>query len=107
MTSVFTARLAQAVSTGPTVLLYTGPSQIRTVVRDMVAQNNGSVDSLVTVWLNLPGDSLAVIWQVGVPVNKSEHIDMRQVINPGEQLFFQGSSTISRLMVTGYQFALA
>lgn len=103
MSSVFTRRLAQAHPTAAgffPVFTNNGPDII--IVRSIELTPLGSVAQLAGVYIQGPGDFYWLLLDASAVPGKTIHVDTRQQVLLGEQLFVQCGSSGCTLLITGY-----
>jgi hypothetical protein len=87
-------------------LLYTVPAGAAVVIRDVVIDNTDASPNPGILYV-AAGSLNYVLWRGSVPASTSVHLDLRQRLEPGDQLYCANSlPDVGPLgiVVTGYVF---
>ena len=104
MADVYTRRIAR-VRQGPaniTVTLFVAPAGGTVVIRDVLVSNVGATAGYVQLALKSAGSSVAMYIHNAVAVGRSEHLETRQAMAPGEELVLTTNGSEMAVVVTGY-----
>lgn len=103
MAAPFTRRLAAAHPSGTGFFpIYTNNGPNHVVVRSIELTPVGSAAQLAGVYIQGPGDFYWLALDTAAPAGKTIHVDTRQEVLLGEQLFVQFGGAGGTVVVTGY-----
>ena len=106
MARVYTERLLVGV-VNTDVHTFTVPQGVRAVVRDIVGYANAGVTSPGTYYvINQDQSTIYDYWKVDVDTTVFHHLELRQVVEPGERLVVYGAGPQMPFAVTGYLLTL-
>jgi hypothetical protein len=101
--SVYSANLFTGDAPTSTTLVYTSPSGIVTVVRDLQVFNGNTNSASLYVYSNVSGSNLVFAGITGLAANAFFQWTGRAVIPPGNTLSIFGGVTSIAVMMSGYQ----
>lgn len=105
MSFAYTTRIVGVpLTASQTVPLHEVPAGRVHVLRDIVAHNAGSGDITLGVWGYAQGANLFMCWGT-IPSRGTLHVDLRQAMHAGDQLWFYSSGTAGSLAVTAYDLS--
>ena len=101
---VFTVLLARALlaSSGET-LLYSVPAQAEIVIRDIVVANHHALPQVIQLYVQKPGFTFH-LYENEVASHRTEHLEMRQKLFPGDEVRGFADLGTWAVMITGYSF---
>lgn len=106
MAVAYTFRLGYLNQNGPAdVVLYVCPANRRAVVRDIVG-NVSNEGGFITVYVRTPG---SVTYPVGLITSLApavHHLELRQALDPGDELHVDIQTNAGTVAVTAYDLAL-
>lgn len=105
MPAPYTVRVAAAsVPPNTTVTLWTAPETDTWVLRDLIVANTATVASTVSLGIR-PGSGPAYWLYVRSALSgqTTEHLDLRQVVLPGEKLELTAGAASLSVLLTGYR----
>jgi hypothetical protein len=83
---------------------FTCPVGERAVIRDIVLYNgHASSSGLMVVSLGLPGDAQQIVSET-IESLATHHMDLRQALAPGENIYVQALVASASYCITGYRF---
>jgi hypothetical protein len=102
----FTRLLGFAVVGGVTqnVLLFQAQEGFTTVVRDIVLVHSVGSAGNIRIYRSVPGGLQINLWWVDINYGQTLHLDLRQVILPGDALYAYTGIEAVHVSVTGYNF---
>lgn len=92
-------RLSRGTTTTTLTSIYTVPSNTTTIVTNIVVANSGT--SAATILLQLNG--LAIIPNTALPGNGIFTLDISQVMDAGDTVKIQGSTTTCSYFISGVE----
>lgn len=104
MPRVYTVRFGGAVGApGTPISVFTALEGFVWVLRDLVVFIATSTATTITVNL-IAGGSALPLWIVAAATSSTHHLDLRQVIQPGESLSVDSPTAAFTIVLTGYMF---
>jgi hypothetical protein len=104
--AIYTVRFYAGASPASWSPLYTAPADYTSVLRDILFANGTGASANLQVALQGSGFGTVYLWAIeGVQPLTAAHIELRQVIEPGEVIEATASQTGCGLFLTGYQLS--
>lgn len=105
MASIFTRRLAAArLDAGGLKPIYTCPAEGSVVVRDLVVGNLHTAAQICRIYVTTGSINVELYRAQAQPSLESEHLDLRQALEPGDVVSMQSGSGPMTVTMTGYVF---
>jgi hypothetical protein len=92
-----------AVTDGSSPLLFLADDLATYVVRDLVIYNGGGAEDTFYLFILSTGGSI-FLFAALVPPFSTSHVDLRQVLAAGDQLYASSATQTYTAAVTGYVF---
>lgn len=106
MAAAYTFRLGYLNRNGPAdVVLYVCPAARRVVIRDIVGQVS-NVGGFISLYVKAPGNVNYLIAQLTSVTPGVQHLEMRQALDPGDELHVDIQTNAGSIAVTGYDLSL-
>lgn len=104
MASTYTRRLAitNVVPANVDTVLFTAPPNQTSVIRDFVLTNPTASAALVNLYIRSGGLAAALLFSPIFAANQTTHVQLRQVLEVGDELRFVSSIAGVQVVVTGY-----
>jgi hypothetical protein len=106
--AIYSARLCVAAITNAGATVYTAPAGFVIVVRDIVVgQTSSSTPLNCAIYLIISGETFStVLWCFqNIGNTQAQQWTGRQVMNPTDSIFVQGSESVGTILISGYQLS--
>lgn len=105
--STYSVRLASGELPSGQLTVYTAPTGQVTVVRDLILTNGDSAAHQMWCQINVSGSLSAYIYrEPSVPATTSVHLELRQVLHPGDELAVGSVGPSAFYAISGYALSL-